>query len=156
MDLPEIWLYFGGPRMIEDDGHGQQSDKEQQVGSLVAALCERLAEILPADEFEVTVEHGTAVRVLGRGARRGNSLWLTPIAIWRSQLPVEQRLQVFFEAASRRVQKFVSGPRRRWPTMTARPGVSIEEDRILVWWGGPSEADAVVAVRPIARKEIGV
>jgi hypothetical protein len=120
------------------------------------ALCERLAEVLPADEFEVTVEHGKAVRILGKGSRYGNSLWLTPIVIWRSQLPVEDRMHLFLDAASRRVQKFVSGRHRRWPTMKAKPRVSIGEDRILVWWGGPGEGEADVALRPIMRSEIGI
>jgi hypothetical protein len=142
--------------MIADKGHGRQSRAEEQVESLVLALCERLAEVLPADKFEVTVEHGKAVRILGKGARYGNSLWLTPIAIWRSQLPVEQRLQLFLDQASRRVQTFVSDRHRRWPTMTAKPWVSIGEDWILVWWGGESKKDAVVALRPIARDELGI
>jgi len=123
---------------------------------LVDALAERLAEVLPRTQFEVTVEHRSAVRIRGLGKRHGDTVWLTPVAVWNSPLPVEDRLQIFLDAASQRVQTFVSRPTKRWPTMKAKPKVSIEEDKILVWWGGPRETDAVVALRPILRKEIGV
>lgn len=142
--------------MTAESKDQQEANNESQVESLVLALCERLAEVLPADEFEVTVEHGKAVRILGKGSRHGSSLWLTPITIWRSQLSVEQRLQLFLDATSRRVQKFVSRRNRPWPTMRAKSRVFIGEERILVWWGGESEEDAVVALRPISRREIGV
>jgi hypothetical protein len=142
--------------MIADKGHGQQSGSEDQVERLVAALCERLAEVLPRGKFDVTVEHRHAVRILGIGSRHGDTVVLSPMPLWRSQSPVEHRLQLFLDAASRQVQKFVSGRHRRWPTVTAKPKVSIEDDRILVWWGGESEDDAAVSLRPILRNEIGV
>lgn len=58
------------------------------------------------------------------------------MAVWRSRLAVEDRLGVVLEAASRRVQKLVSRHNRPWPTVTAKPRVSIDEDSILVWYGG--------------------
>lgn len=139
-----------------DDGHGEESGDEDQVLRLVAALCERLAEVLPRDQFEVTVEHRHAVRIRGVGSRIGDTQWLSPMPLWRSRSPVEHRLQLFLDAWSRGVQKFVSRRDRPWPTMTAKPKVSIGEDRILVWWGGASEMDADVALRPIPRREIEV
>lgn len=142
--------------MIADPEHRQDASNERQMERLVAAFCERLAEVLPRNQFEVTVEHRHAVRIRGLGQRQGDTVWLTPIAVWRSRLPVEDRLRIFLEAASRRVQSFVSRHDRRWPTMAAEPRVSIEEDKILVWWGDPSEADPVVALRPIPRKQLGV
>jgi hypothetical protein len=135
---------------------GKQASDEEQVERLVAALCERLAEVLPRDQFEVTVEHRYAVRIRGIGSRDGAIHWLSPMPLWRSRSPVEYRLQLFLDAASQGVQKFVSRRHRRWPTMTAKPKVSIGEDSILIWWGGASEEDAVVALRPIPRGEIGV
>jgi hypothetical protein len=137
-----------------DEGHRGQAGDRGQMERLVDALCERLAEVLPRKQFEVTVEHGHAVRIRGLGERNGDTVWLTPVAVWRSRLPVEERLRIFLEAASQRVQKFVSRRNSPWPTLTAKPRVSIGEDRILVWWGGASEADAVVALRPISRREI--
>jgi hypothetical protein len=142
--------------MIDDKEHGQQASDLDQMERLVGALCERLAEVLPRSHFEVMTEHGHAVRIRGLGERHGDTMWITPMAVWRSRLAVEDRLQIFLEAASGRVQKFVSRHNRPWPTMTAKPRVSIDEDRILVWWGGSSEADAVVTLRPIPRKDIGV
>jgi hypothetical protein len=115
-----------------------------------------LAEVLPRDQFEVTVEHRHGVRIRGVGTRHGDTVWLSPMALWSSRSPVEHRLQLFLDAASRDVQKFVSRRNRPWPTITAKPKVSIGEDSILMWWGGASEADAVVALRPIPRREIGV
>src|SRR4029077_9081273 len=148
-------MYSGGFKMIDSKEHGQEAGDLDQMERLVGALCERLAEVLPRSQFEVMVEHGHAVRIRGLGERHGDTVWLTPMAVWRSRLAVEDRMQIFLEAASRRVQMFVSRCDRPWPTMTAKPRVSIDEDRILVWWGGPNEADAVVALRPIPRKEIG-
>lgn len=126
-----------------------------EIGPLMAALCDRLAEVLPQKQFEVTVEHRYALRIRGVGSRLGDTVWLSPIALWRSSAPADRRLQLFLEAVSRRVQKFVGRPNRPWPTGTANPKVSIDEDSILVWWGGVSEDEAVVALRPIPRQEIG-
>jgi hypothetical protein len=142
--------------MIDAKEHRQRADDLDHMERLVGALCERLAEVLPRSQFEVMVEHCHAIRIRGRGERRGDTVWITPVAVWRSGLAVEERLQIFLEAASGRVQKFVSRQNRPWPATMAKPKVSIDEDRIVVWWGGPSDADAVVALRPIYRKEIGV
>lgn len=129
---------------------------EDQAERLVTALCVRLAEVLPRDRFEVTVEHRHAVRISGVGSRRGSTQWLSPLFLWRSRSSVEHRLQLFLDAAVRDVQKFVSQRNRRWPTMTAEPKVFVGEDNILMWWGGERETDAIIALRPISREEIGV
>ena len=129
--------------------------QEQQIEMLVDVLCKRLAEVLPRNRFEVRVENH-AVRICGLAERRGDTIWVTPIAIWKSELPVEDRLQIFLETASRHVQNFVSRHDRPWPTKTAKPRVSIDEDNIFVWWGGLCRTDAVAALHPISRKEIGV
>lgn len=143
-------------KVLPDKEPERQSSDEEQVGRLVAALCERLDEVLPRNQFEVAVEHRYAVRIRGVGAYRGNTVWLSPTAVWCSPLPVQERLQIFLEAVGRHVQRFVSRRHKRWPTMSAKPRVSICEDRILMWWGGVKEEDAVVALRPILRREIGV
>ena len=74
--------------------------QERQMERLVDALCKRLAEVLPQNRFEVTVEHRSAIRIRGLAERSGDTVWLTPVAIWRSGMPVENRLQIFLEAAS--------------------------------------------------------
>jgi hypothetical protein len=130
--------------------------QERQMERLVDALCKRLAEVLPQNRFEVTVEHRSAIRIRGLAERSGDTVWLTPVAIWRSGMPVENRLQIFLEAASRRVQNFVARHNRPWPSIAAKPKVSIDENNIFVWWGGSCRTDAVVALRPISRKELGV
>jgi hypothetical protein len=129
---------------------------EEQVERLVVALCERLAEVLPRDKFEVVVEHRHAIRIRGIGLRSGDTHWLSPLFLWRSESPVEYRLQLFLEPASRGVQEFVSRRYRPWPTTTAKSKISIGEENILIWWGGESNSDAVVALRPIVRSEIGL
>jgi len=141
---------------MDDGGHRGRAGDRDQMEKLVDALCERLVEVLPRKRFEVTVEYGHAVRIRGLGERNGDTVWLTPKAVWCSRLPVEDRLQIFLDVASRRVQKFVSRRNKPWPTLTAKPNVSIGEESILVWWGGASEANAVVALRPISRREIGM
>jgi len=142
--------------LIGDAGHGDGSGGEDGVERLVAALCSRLAEVLPQDRFEVTVEHRQAVRIRGVGSRRGDVHWLSPMPLWRSRAPVEHRLQLFLEAASSGLQRFVSRHDGPWPSVTAKSKVSIGQESILIWWGGESETDAVVALRPILRREIGV
>ena len=62
----------------------------------------------------------------------------------------EHRLQLFLDAASESVQKFVSRRYRPWPTMKAKPKVSKGEDSILIWWGGASEAEAVMSSAQLA------
>jgi hypothetical protein len=135
-----------------------ETNDESQVEGLLRALCERLTEVLPADRFDVGVEHGMAVRILGKGSRHGDSLWLTPVVVWHSQLSVEDRLQLFLDQACRRLQSFVAtGHAARWPTAAAEPRVSIDDDRILVSWGGTGEDEAPdVALRPILRSDIGI
>ena len=142
--------------VIRSKEHGRQASDEAQVERLVAALCVRLAEVLPKDQFEVTVDHRHAVRILGIGSRYGAIHWLSPLPLWRSRSPVEHRLQLFLDAASRGVQKFVSRGGRPWPAMKATSKVSIGEDNILIWWGGVCATEAVVALRPIPRREIGM
>ena len=137
-------------------GSAQQASGDDQVEKLVAVLCDRLVEVLPPSQFQITVEHRHALRICSIGSREGNIVWLSPRALWQSPAPIEYRLQIFLEGLSRRVQRFVSQRNRRWPTMTAKPKVVIDEDKILIWWGGASEAEAVVALRPILRSEIGI
>lgn len=143
-------------RLTVDSGHEDGSGDEDEVEQLVAALCSRLAEVLPRDRFEVTVEHRHAIRICGVGSRRGEVHWLSPIPLWRSRSPVEHRLRLFLEAAGSGLQRFVSRHDRPWPTATAESKVCIGQESIVIWWGGESEADAVVALRPILRSEIGV
>ena len=47
-------------------GHGRGSSDENQAEKLVAALCERLAEVLPKSKFEVTGNrHAIWIRGIG-------------------------------------------------------------------------------------------
>jgi hypothetical protein len=140
-------------RLLDDSG--QLTDANDQVERLVTALCERLTEVLPKGQFDVTVEHRHAIRIRAPGP--ADVIWLSPMFLWRSRSPVDHRLQLFLDQFSQRIQSFVShSQKRRWPGPTAKPGVAIEKDTIMVWWGGAHHADAIVALRPISREEIGV
>lgn len=134
----------------------RESGDEERVERLVAALCERLVEVFPKDRFEVTVDNRLAIRILGIGPNHGNIHWLVPMPLWAGQSPVEDKMQLFLDAAARQVQALLSKRGTRWPKAHARPKVLIGDDQILVWWGGPRESDAVIALRPIARSEIGM
>lgn len=148
-----------GVRVATNDADRNVDDAvydEDKMVQLVTAFCERLAEVLPKNQFDVNIEHRHLIRIRGKGARLGDTVWLSPISLCRSPLQAEEWLQLFLDAAARRVQKFVGRRHKPWPSTTAKPKVSIDKDRILVWWGGISEEDAVVALRPMQRKEIGV
>jgi hypothetical protein len=129
---------------------------EGEVERLVVALSVRLSEVLPAGQFEVAVDQRLAIRLCGVGANRSRTVWLSPMTFWRSRMSAEERLRLFLQAASQRIQKFVSVEGRRWPTATAQPHISITDDEIHIWWGGENEGDATVALRPIVRAEIGI
>lgn len=134
---------------------GQAGDEE--VARLVAALCERIVEVLPVGAFDVEIEHRYAIRLRGKGPRQGDTLWLSPLHIWHSECSADVRMRLFLEQAGLRLQSFLSSGRNGpWPTASAKPWVSIGEDRIAMWWGGPTETDVGVALRPIERQEIGV
>lgn len=125
----------------------------------MAVLCERLEEVLPRDKVEVTVEHGRAIRLRGVGARHGATMWLSPMALWRSSqlLGMDERLQLFLDEACQQIQNFLShGPAGRWPTVEARPKVAIGREQINVWWGGSRQADAEVMLRSISRQDINL
>jgi hypothetical protein len=142
--------------MSTDSAQGLRESDEDRAARLVAALCERLSEVLPQNQFEVTVEHCHAIRIVGIDSRQGDTLWLSPMPLWRSRSPIEHRLQLFLDEASRGVQKFVSRRNRPWPSRSAKPNVSIGEESILIWWGGSNMAEAALALRPITRDELGV
>ena len=141
-------------------GHGagvdsHEAEQSEQVVRLLVALRDRFVEVLPSNDFDVSIEHRQAIKIHGVGSRRGDTAWLTPMPIWRSELPLDERMQLFLETACKRVQEFVSQPRRRWPTDTAEAQVVIDERAITVWWGGPTPSCADVALRPIERRELG-
>jgi hypothetical protein len=144
-------------RVLSMSGRRRETDPEDPVEKLVALLCQRLVEILPEDEFQVTVDHRYAIRLQGIGRRHGNVMWLSPVVLRRARLPVDDWLQPFLENAARSLQRFLSDEcGRPWPTRTAEPRVAITKQDIAIWWGGPCAADAQVALRPISREEIGL
>jgi hypothetical protein len=75
--------------------------------------------VLPQNQCEVAVEHRHAVRIAASVRAPADTVWLSPMPLWCSRLLVEHRLQFFLDAASERVQKFVS---RRYKPMADDDG----------------------------------
>lgn len=44
----------------------------------------------------------------------------------------------------------------RWPSRDAEPDVRITTDMAQLWWGDEAETEAVVKIRPVSRKELGL
>lgn len=124
--------------------------------ALVVAMAERIEEILPKGEFEVTTD-GKVVNIIGIGEFRGKSNLLMPAFILRAPLSTLERLELTFKSLGERLQGFLTKAHGEpWPAVGAEPHISITDEMIMLWWGGRDEADAVVRLRPIARQDIGI
>lgn len=118
-------------------------------------MSERIAEVVDPAECEVTT-NGTTITFSGVNRRRGDTMVLMPFFILRADLPADQRLTMAFESLAKSAQRFLTpcgGP--AWPRLDIQPHVAVSTDTINVWWGGPSEADAAVRLRPLDRSELG-
>lgn len=126
---------------------------EQQ---LIEAMSERIAEVVDPAECEVTTD-GKTIKLVGINRLRGNMTSVMPFFILRAPLPVDQRLKMALEALATSTQKFLTscgGP--AWPGPGSEPHVTVSSETVNVWWGGSSEDDATVRLRPLDRSELGV
>jgi hypothetical protein len=124
--------------------------------ALITALATRTEELLPQEDFVVTTD-GKVIRVMGTGQFHGKANILMPVFFLRVPLPMDQRLDALFESYGRRLQEFLSmAYGRPWPTVEARASHTVTNEKISVWWGGPSELEAVEHIRPIVRNDIGL
>jgi hypothetical protein len=139
-------------RQLKSPSTARVSEAER----LTALLAERLAEVLPPREFRLKLTQ-PIISIDGIGKRYGNGYSTAPAVCWYLPLPVSRRLRMIFESQTRDIQRFLSNVSgAQWPTPGAKPHVDVTPTTICAWWGGPTEADAVVRLRPIARDELGV
>jgi hypothetical protein len=123
---------------------------------LVRALVKSAQELLPPDECEVKAQ-GSAIVITTHGRSGGKTDVLTPAFVWRTSLPVTDRLQLVFEMYGRSLQRLLTSMHgATWPAPNTELHVSVNDDAITVWWGGPSESEATVRLRPFARHELGI
>jgi len=124
--------------------------------ALTDSLAERIREILPAGEFEVEARSGI-VNIHGIGRYRGCSSASMPLVLLELPGDVTEKLISIFMGEGEVVQEFLTDVRGEpWPTLGAEPHVCVTYDTVQLWWGGPTEGEAVVKLRPISRKELGL
>jgi hypothetical protein len=123
--------------------------------SLASCWVDRIREILPADEFDVSA-HGPAVNL---GPRRGDGPWETATPIIMLSLPgsAEEKLARAYRLLAESIPEIVWEVRGRpWPGPNPTTHVSVGPDRIEVWWESSVDPDATVRLRPILRSELGM
>jgi hypothetical protein len=117
-------------------------------------IAERLVDILPRQEFVIRVEF-PVISIDSIGVHEGSGFSTAPAVFWYLPLPVSRRLELIFDSQAKGLQRFLSARSgKRWPTPDAEPHVSIGPSVIDVWWGGSSETDAAIRLRPIKRDEL--
>jgi hypothetical protein len=132
------------------------AERVREAQQLTAVIADRLAEVLPQQEFRLKLVP-PIISVDGIGSRYGNGYSTAAALLWYLPLPASRRLKLIFERQTGDLQRFLTNVRGApWPARGARPHVQITSDTIRAWWGGSTEADAVVRLRPISRDELGV
>ncbi len=124
--------------------------------ALTNSLAERIREILPPGEFDVKACSGI-VNIQGVGQYRGSSSASMPMVLLAQPGDLAETLKEIFISEGETVQDFLTAVRgESWPARGAKPYVCVTQDTIQLWWGGPTEDEAVVKLRPVSRKELGL
>jgi hypothetical protein len=156
-----------GPRATQSvrQGLGRSLSRQLQSPSpvrveegerLTAMIAERIIEVLPPQEFRLRLAH-PIISIDGIGALRGNGYSTAPAVLWYLPLSASRRLKLIFESQTRDLQRFLSNVRGApWPGQGALPHVDVTSRAIHAWWGGSTEADAVISLRTISRDELGI
>jgi hypothetical protein len=131
--------------------------------AIAKSLGDRLAEVLPADEYTVSVE-GPVLEVTGAPAN--SSVGVPGLLLLERGTPEEKLTRVYAEwaeslggmiAAAHRQSPAATAMRRaRFPGTFFDPHVLVSDETIDVWWGGADPEEALVRLRPIPRSEIGL
>lgn len=120
---------------------------------LVDALATRAREVVPLSVC-VRVDHGTIIIDHEYMGMRRAFCIMVGVAIQKG-LDTEQALllaaQVFGRGLQDAMSKVTGEP---WPAPKAHPGYRVDNRVIAIWWGGKTEAEAVMRLRPISRTEI--
>lgn len=131
-------------------------ERASQGRTLTDAIAAGIGEILPSDEFELHAKDMT-ISIRGIGRCSGYSYSTAPFLLWNLALPASARLEHIFEVQSRGLQQFITKARHEpWPAKGAEAHVRVTPDEVAVWWGGPSEVDALVTLSPISRRDLGL
>ncbi len=70
---------------------------------------------------------------------------------------ITEKLEMIFMREGEDVQELLTDvDGRPWPAPDAKPHVLVTQDAVQLWWGGPTEDEALVKLRPILRKDIGL
>lgn len=130
------------------------------VAELLDTLTVRAAEVVP-DDVRVYIQRG-ALKVEGTDP-------LAPAGV--TMLGLTTRQGMFEHGAmaqmpplvgvtmgfGKSLQKMVAKTRRvPWPSAAAMPHCAVTSTQLRLWWGGPNESEAEVALRPIPRTDIGM
>jgi hypothetical protein len=131
--------------------------------AIAKSLADRLAEVLPADEYTVSV-NGPVLDVKGA---RGNSSAGVPGMLLLERGTPEEKLTRTYASWAESLRGMIAGAHRQSPAATAMhrarfpaaffdPHVLVTDETIGVWWGGADPEEALVRLRPIPRSEIGL
>ena len=140
---------------FRETGRNMAAGPVEGERAVLEILEERTRSILPKN-FQVQRSEAS-LRISGIDASFGRSVVWTPTFVLRSQLPVEERLNILFQSYAERVQQFMTSAQESpWPARGACGHAEVGELAVSVWWGGPSEAEALIRLEPIARGELGI
>jgi hypothetical protein len=140
------------------------SRRYKDAPALIAkALGDRLAEVLPPDEYIVEV-NGPGLSV--RDMRGSSSSGLPGMQLLERGTSEEKLTRVFMEEATS-LRNMIIGARRqgppedpvhgaRLPGAFFDPHVEVTDTAIEIWWGGADPDRALVRLRSIPRAEIGL
>ena len=80
-----------------------------------------------------------------------------PMVLLAQQGDLAETLKTIFISEGETVQEFLTDVLGEpWPARGAKPHVCVTQDTVQLWWGGPTEDEAVVKLRPVSRKELGL
>ncbi len=145
-------------------GLGLVSRRHKGASEAIAkSLGDRLADVLPADEYTVSV-NGAMLDV--KGAPGHSSAGMPGMLLLERGTSEEKLTRVFLEeatslrsiimAAHRQSPAATAMSRARFPEAFFDPHVLVTDATIEVWWGGEDPDGALVRLRPIPRSEIGL
>lgn len=122
---------------------------------LIGLLAQRAADVAP-DSVEVVAEEAGITIVGGGSSGYRRETILLGLAM-RTALGPHESLELAIKMFSAGLQNALTDAvGEPWPTSAAPSHFCITTDRIAVWWGGSSEDEAVVRLRPIVRHELPV
>jgi hypothetical protein len=112
--------------------------------ALTDALATRLREVLSA-QYDVSAQ-GASLTIRALDAPRSGTG--VPALMLAAPGAPDEKLYRVLQTAAEMAKPYVAPD--------AAPQAQVDSDTLTVWWGGPSQAEAVMSLRPIPRAEIGL